>query len=145
LGNDTYVRVKHAAWLYKNWNPRPVLACGNKVAGAMQEVLQSEGVPSNSIWLEDRSLSTHENAVYCSEVLRQHGLHRIALVVNANSMLRAEASFKKVGVEVVPAPCCFNQPKLGWGLLPSWQGIQLNAETTHELVGLAWYWLRGWI
>ena len=145
VSEDTYIRLKHAAWLYKYWYPRPVLACGGKVSGAMREVLESEGVPRELIWVEEHSTSTHENAVYCHDILQQHGISRIALVINANGMLRAAASFRKTGLEVVPAPCCFNHPVTGWGLIPSWQGIELNAETTHELVGLVWYWLRGWI
>jgi uncharacterized SAM-binding protein YcdF (DUF218 family) len=145
VGHDTYIRLKHAAWLYKYWSARPVLACGGKAAAAMGEVLESEGIPKDRIWLEERSTSTHENAVNCQKILQQHGIIRIALVINANGMLRAAASFRKVGLDVVPAPCCFNHPVTGWGLLPSWQGMELNAETTHELVGMAWYWLRGWI
>ncbi len=145
VGPDTYVRLRHAAWLYKSWHARPVLACGGKVANSMREVLESEGVPHDAIWIETHSRSTRENAVNCHEILHQHGFGRIALVTNASSMLRAAASFRKLGDEVIPAPCCFNHVVTDWGLLPSWSSIQLNGETIHEVVGLLWYRLRGWI
>jgi len=145
VGQDTYVRVKHAAWLYKFWHHRPVLACGHKGADTMRKVLVSEGVPPESIWLENQSRSTRENAVNCQKILQGRGLSRIALVVNASSMVRAAASFRKVGIDVVPAPCWFNHVETGWGLVPSWSSIQLNGETIHEMVGIVWYKLRGWI
>ena len=109
---DTYSRVQHAVWLFKHWGPRPVLACGGgpetePYAETMRRILESEGIPPSMIWIEDRSGTTHENAVYGSEVLRQHGISRIALVVDARSMARAAASFRKQGIDVVPAPFRF--------------------------------------
>ncbi len=59
------------------------------------------------IWIENGSRSTHENAMYGAEILRQHGISRIALVIDARSMARAEASFRKQGMTVVPAPFRF--------------------------------------
>ena len=57
------------------------------------------------IWTEERSRSTHENAVFGAEILRQHEIGRIALVIEARSMLRAESCFRKQGITVVAAPC----------------------------------------
>jgi len=28
MGNDTYVRFQQAVWLFKHWDPLPILACG---------------------------------------------------------------------------------------------------------------------
>jgi len=112
----------------------------------MRRILESEGIPPSMIWIEDRSGTTHENAVYGSEILRQHGISRIALVVDARSMARAAASFRKQGIDVVPAPFRFYNLDLSFeDVLPTWRAIQTNGETAHELVGLLWYWLRGWI
>jgi uncharacterized SAM-binding protein YcdF (DUF218 family) len=98
------------------------------------------------IWTEDRSRSTHENAVYGSEVLHKHGVSRAALIVEASSMPRAAASFRKAGITVVPAPIRFTRLHLELSdVVPDWQAIALNGETLHELIGLFWYRLRGWI
>ena len=37
------------------------------------------GVPRSMIWLAERSHTTHENAFYGAEVLRQYGVSTIAL------------------------------------------------------------------
>jgi len=153
----TYSRCRFAAWLHQHWKPLPVLACGggsvgSAAAGAapfassMREVLSAAGVPDSSIWTEERSHTTYENALYGAEILRSHGVARIALVVEDQSMLRAAACFRKQGIAVVPAPSEFRQ----WGPLReeaflSWKAIRRNEITLHETLGLLWYRLHGWI
>jgi uncharacterized SAM-binding protein YcdF (DUF218 family) len=151
--DDTYRRLQHGLWLFKHWDSSvPILVCGGTqddsqpLSYTMRRVLESEGVPFDLIWIEDRSRSTHENAKHGSAILRKHGVSLVALVVEANSMWRAAASFEKNGITVLPAPIRFSQ--LNYELtdvLPSWQPIALNGEHIHELVGLLWYRSRGWI
>lgn len=148
---QTYERCEFAAWIYKHAGPLPVLACGGgksrqPYSVAMRQLLLRAGVPEPMIWTEEHSLSTHENAVYGAEILRERGIGAIALVVEAQSMRRAEACFRKVGIRVVPAPNAFRE--FGpWReeLIPSPEAIARNETTLHEVGGLAWYWLRGWI
>lgn len=150
-GQDTYVRLQRAVWLFKNWKAVPVLACGGGAdakwyADTMRHVLESEGISQDLIWIESRSRSTHENAVYCAEILRQHGISSIAIVVDASSMLRAKASFQKQGFSVIPSPARYTHLSREISdFIPSWQAIALNGETLHEMAGLLWYWLHGWI
>jgi uncharacterized SAM-binding protein YcdF (DUF218 family) len=146
---DTFRRCEHAAWIYRQWGPLPVLACEgarSERARVMRELLRRGGVPEDKVWLEERSRSTHENALYGAAILRQSGIRRIALVVDAQSMPRASACFRQEGVEVTPAPTEFRT--FGpWNeeLIPSWKAIRRNEITLHELIGLGWYRLRGWI
>jgi uncharacterized SAM-binding protein YcdF (DUF218 family) len=148
VSEDSYQRLRHAAWLFQSWSPHPILTCGGNrnFTDAMRHVLESEGIPSNLIWTEIGSRTTHENAVNCREILQQHGIHRIALVVDASSMWRAAASFRKVGITVVPAPIQFQDFDFTLSdVLPTWKAIRSTGLTIHESVGLLWYWLRGWI
>jgi uncharacterized SAM-binding protein YcdF (DUF218 family) len=147
---DTYNRCEHASWIYRRWGPFPVLACEGqqRTPGmtVMADLLRRAGVPENMIWIEKRSRSTRENAAYGAAVLRQHGIQRIVLVVEAQSMLRASACFRKEGIDVTAAPSEFRT--LGpWReeLLPSWRAVRRNEVTLHEALGLAWYRLHGWI
>jgi uncharacterized SAM-binding protein YcdF (DUF218 family) len=150
---DTYERLQHGVWLFKHWRPLPILVCGGTFDGhqpfsvTMRRILvESEGIPSDMVWVESRSRSTHENALYGSEVLREHGVTRVALVVEANSMLRASKSFQKEGITVIPEPIRFARlNREVTDFFPSWSAIALNGETVHELGGLLWYRLRGWI
>jgi uncharacterized SAM-binding protein YcdF (DUF218 family) len=146
---DTFNRCEHAAWIYRRWGPLPVLACEGqqRTAGsAMSDLLLKGGVPGDMIWLEKRSRSTHENAAYGAAILREHGIQRIVLVVDAQSMPRASACFRKEGIDVIAAPSEFRS--LGFlreELLPSWRAIRRNEVTLHEALGLAWYRFQGWI
>jgi uncharacterized SAM-binding protein YcdF (DUF218 family) len=144
---DTYRRVRRAAWLFRYWKPLPILVSGNGLdADVMRHLLESEGVPRNMIWLETRSRNTHESAVYGSEILKARGVARAVLPVEASSMPRAARSFRKAGIDTVPSPVRHTQLTWEFGdFWPGWSAIESNGETIHELGGLVWYKLRGWI
>jgi uncharacterized SAM-binding protein YcdF (DUF218 family) len=86
--------------------------------------------PPSFLWTEERSHSTHENAVYGAEILRQRGITAIALVVEAKSMMRAAASFRKQGITVLPAPCNSSEFR-PWrdGVFPNGEAIERNENT----------------
>ena len=112
----------------------------------MRELLLGAGLPGEMIWTEDRSHSTHENALFSAQILRRHGVRRVVLVVDARSMFRAAACFRREGIEVVAAPSRFRYLSASvddW--LPGWKAVQGNEVTLHETLGLLWYRLRGWI
>lgn len=150
--SDTYQRCRLAAWLYRRYRV-PIIASGGRggprqppYAQTMGELLQQAGVPATMIWTEERSRSTHENALFAAEILAAHHIDDIALVVEATSMPRAAATFRKVGIHVQPAPSEFRQlGPLGEDILPNWKAIGHNELTLHEWVALGWYLLRGWI
>ena len=149
---ETFARCQYAAWIHRNTS-LPVLVSGGgqhgtnpPFASTMRDLLMNAGVPPGTIWIEDRSGSTHENAAFSAQILRQHGARRIALVVDARSMLRAAACFRHEGIEVVAAPSRFfylSATLEDW--MPGWKAIQGNELTLHEMLGLLWYRLRGWI
>jgi uncharacterized SAM-binding protein YcdF (DUF218 family) len=153
VGPDTYIRLRHVIWLFNEWKSLPVLVCGGGArrrsephSELMKRVLEAEGIPRDLIWTEGRSRSTRENALYGAEVLRRHGVTRIVLVVEANSMLRAAACFRKLGFTVIPSPIRFTHVNGGlMDILPTWRAMERNGETIHEVLGLVWYRLRGWI
>lgn len=149
VAEDTYKRCFYASWLHKNWRPLPVLAAGGgsrRYADTMAGLLKEQGVPAPLVWVEDRSGSTHASAVRVAEILRQRGIRRIALVTEAYHMQRSERSFRKQGLEVIPAPCSFRTFQFNVGqFLPNWNPIAYNEVALHEYVGLLAYWIRGWI
>jgi uncharacterized SAM-binding protein YcdF (DUF218 family) len=153
LNLDTYRRLQHGLWLFKHWKALPILVCGGQPkdhpesnSELMRRFLEADGIPRELIWTEGRSRSTHENAMYGAEILRAHGISRVALVVEASGMPRAAASFEKMGIHVVPAPIrFFNLDRSVTDVLPEWGPLARNGETLHEALGLLWYKLRGWI
>lgn len=124
-GSGTVERCAYAAWIHQRLRNLPVLACGGgtplTASRAMAEILREKGVPQSLIGTEERSTSTPQNALFGAEILIRRGIRRVALVVDAKSMLRAEAYFRKQGITVAPAPSSFTQ--LGNNtddLLPGW-------------------------
>jgi len=150
---DTYERCRYAAWIYRQ-SQVPVLACGGgpphgkhpPFFAAMREILIQNGVAEDSIWTEAKSTNTHENAMYGAEILRQHRVHRVTLVVDGRSMKRAMECLRKQGIQVSPAPSRFGSGgpvQEEW--IPGWKGLKGNEETLHEVLGWLWYRIRGWV
>jgi len=150
---ETYERCLFAAWLFKTKRPVPIVASGGPLsagqssnAAVMKQLLVNSGVPESVIWVEEQSRSTHENALFSAAILRQHGVNKVLLVVEAQSMRRAEACFRQAGIEVLPAPSA--RRRLGplfREMIPNWRALYRNEVSLHELGALAWYRLRGWI
>ena len=150
---DTYERSTYAAWLYHHVRPMPVLASGGvnadlpeSTAAVMRRILIGQGVPDASVWVEGRSRTTYENAVYSAEILRAHGVRRILLVTAAYHMARSERCFRKQGLAVTPAPCAFHTMGLEPSdLIPGGEAILDHERALHEYLGFVWYKLRGHI
>jgi len=155
LNEGSYERTRYAAWLHRNWRPLPVLATGgalgppgNKVvvAAVMKRLLITQGVPADSVWTEEKSLSTYQNAVFSARILRERGIRKIVLVTEGLHMRRAVLCFRQQGFEVTPAPCrvrSLNALNRWTQFVPSAGAIEDNEYALHEWVGLLWYKLTG--
>lgn len=153
LGRETYVRSVYAAELSKRWPDTPVVISGGSPdparppsAAAMRDELVRRGVRADRIWLEARSRTTHENAAFTADLLRARRVTHVVLVTSASHMRRAEASFRRQGVQVTPAPCAhystYTLPPREF-LWPSWRAILWNDGMLHEILGMAWYRVNG--
>ncbi|HYW47031.1 MAG TPA: YdcF family protein [Bryobacteraceae bacterium] len=148
---NTYLRCRHAAWLYKHWRAVPVIAAGGPapveaLADLMRHVLEAEGVPPDAIWTEARSSSTYENAVFTAQLLRGRGIRKVALVTEAYHMRRAEGCFRKQGLAVTAVPCSYRTlgVDFSWAVLvPNAKMMTLNDDVLHEWIGLAVYKVAG--
>lgn len=95
-------------------------------------------------WVEPLAADTEQNAVFSAQILRAAGVKRVLLVTHALHMPRAVESFRRAGLEVVPAPTAFYSG--GTNSLTSWMptagGMYRSFYATHEWVGLLWYRVR---
>lgn len=107
---------------------------------------EDEGIAGERITVEDRSRSTHENAVYAKEVIGPRPGAVWVLVTSAFHMPRAVASFRAVGWAVIPYPTDYKvDPRTG--LRPSFslaEGLGTATLAGKEWAGLFGYWMRGW-
>ncbi|RAN82744.1 hypothetical protein B5P43_01300 [Bacillus sp. SRB_336] len=145
--DDAHTRLGFGRRLYLAGRaPMILLSGGDGEAQRMAARLALQGVPPARMWTESRSRDTHENAVYSAQLLRRAGARRVLLVTSAIHMGRAVASFRKEGVEVVPAP---SMPLPHRDRPTSfWHGRRMalfrSANYLHEYLGQWVYRLRGW-
>jgi uncharacterized SAM-binding protein YcdF (DUF218 family) len=157
LGPDTYYRCLHALSLYRQFGGCRILVSGGlsegapegpTLADAMHTFFREHGVAENQLLVENRSLTTRENAVECSRILRERGISKIVLVTEAKHLRRASLCFQEQGIAVTPSSCHAYTSRYRNQLedyLPSPQGAGHFLDAFHEWVGLGYYKLRGWI
>ncbi len=143
LGRLTLERVRYGARVARQTG-LPVLVTGGSVLGGepeaklMREALEHEfGVPVR--WAEARSRTTHENAVFSAEVLREAAIERVVLVAHGMDMRRAMAEFTQQGIGVIPAPTVIagDGPAVPLDFLPSMGGLQGSYYALYELLANA--------
>lgn len=88
----------------------PDAISSNELAEAelMQRILKNE-FQIQASWIENRSTTTEENALFSVKLLKQEGITHIYLVTHFWHMPRAQAVFEKYGLKVTPAPMGFYQ------------------------------------
>lgn len=116
-------------------------------AQAAKNLFVQWGIAPDRIILEDRSLTTWENAVYSMEVVKPAPGTRWLLVTSAFHMPRAMGVFRKVGWPgLIPYPTDYRAPDpafgIPWDLVAS-DNLSLVELATKEYFGLLGYWLGG--
>jgi uncharacterized SAM-binding protein YcdF (DUF218 family) len=154
----TLARLRYAAHLQRRTGLPILVSGGNgssgvdpapedrgytKADGMAAALREDFGVPVK--WVEGRSRDTGENAAFSAALLRADGVKRVLLVTDAMHMPRARTAFERAGLDVVSAPTIFfsNQPLPLYAWVPSAEGMRRSWYATYELIGIAWYKLRG--
>lgn len=114
------------------------------VAALMAATAISSGVPASAVETEDESRNTHENIEYSRERIAAHP-GEVWLVTSAIHMPRAMAVSRRLGLQPTPYPCDYRatETRHWYAWLPNSGGPAALSGALHELVGLAWYRLRG--
>ncbi len=150
VNGEGLVRLRYAARLARRLD-LPILVTGGMPYGgkqsegrAMAQVLEAD-FRTPARWIEEQSSTTSENASGAYAILRPEGRTRIALVTSAWHMQRSVLAFTKAGFEVVPAPTGYISREetgiLDW--IPRSEGLSATRAALWELLGVAWYRLRG--
>jgi uncharacterized SAM-binding protein YcdF (DUF218 family) len=151
---DSRDRCRLAAHYYHDGPPCWLVVTGGQentesgpsLAQAMKDFLVQRKVAGEDVIVEDRSRSTYENAVNTAPLLKDRGVHRIALVTDATHLLRAERCFRAQGFEVVPCGAFYSVRRMEWSLsafLPSPGAVGDLKRASHEWLGLLWYHIKG--
>jgi uncharacterized SAM-binding protein YcdF (DUF218 family) len=109
--------------------------------------LESWAVPQTPMLDLGPCRNTRDEALRAAELVRQHGWNGILLVTSASHMKRSEATFRGVGLEVVPVACDFTGTaavERGARWVPQAQSLVLIQLWLHEVMGMWYYRARGW-
>lgn len=149
-------RVWFAAQLYRAGRAPVVILSGGIAlenaspepeADAMATFIEDLGVPASALLRERASRTTSENAIDTARLLREQRIGTVLLVTSALHMPRAIATFRKQGIEIIPAPSDFEAvpPGGSWLLrwLPDVDALEGSTRALKEYLGLLVYRLRG--
>ncbi|MFP5419519.1 MAG: YdcF family protein [Gammaproteobacteria bacterium] len=149
LNSISLERLRYAARLHRA-SGLPILVTGGKPgAGSlaegriMRQVLEDDyGIAPR--WVEERALTTWDNARFSAPLLEQAGVQRIALVTHAWHLRRAAPLFEAQGLTVIPAGTEFSSARVDsvFDLLPTPAGLRSSGFALHEWLGILWYKLR---
>lgn len=138
----TLERIRYGAYLQTRTN-KPILVSGGAPFGgrseadAMAEALERD-FHSKDVWIEGQSKDTAENAAFSAGILKEHNVHRVALVSHAWHLSRAIKLFEQQGVTAYPAPTGYtdedNENINRW--LPSASALYKSALSIKEYLGL---------
>lgn len=109
-------RSLHAVDLYRA-GIAPVIICTGgfsqartrSEADVCREILESEGIPRTAIWMETRSRSTEENALYTQAIMRTHGWQTAVVISDNYHLLRSNWLFTSLGIQITTSPTTIPQ------------------------------------
>jgi len=147
----TLERIRYGAQLHQT-TKLPILVTGGLVfeknrpseGELMKEVLEKDYLTVTR-WVEGKSRTTYENAIYSYEMLNKEGINDIIIVTQAFHMPRSVEAFEKAGFNVTAAGVGFHSPSKRptyFQLLPSMSAFSTARTVLHEWIGRAWYHFR---
>jgi uncharacterized SAM-binding protein YcdF (DUF218 family) len=130
-GDHKPARMRHAAELYhQGYAPVIIISAGTVVqegdewmveAKVMRRQALQLGLPEETLVIEDRSLSTRQNARYSGQLCKELDIESILLVTSAYHSSRARYVFHQElagRVTVLAQPAPRGHPALLWWLYP---------------------------
>jgi uncharacterized SAM-binding protein YcdF (DUF218 family) len=147
IGAASYPRAFDAVKAWQTGHFRAVVVTGGppnvnhrSVSSTMADYMAGSGIPRERIFLEERSTSTRENALFTQRMIGSWPGKRVLLTSDLH-MFRARRTFEKAGLPADPRPFAEvtahrNRP---FDRLPT------AVSTLTELLKIAYYRARGWI
>ena len=150
--NTSADRFIQAVKLYKAGEIKHILISGGngklndrnfREAAWVKGELESVGIPPSSIFTEDKSNNTQDNAIHSKIILDSLQLKPpYLLITSALHMPRAALIFQKAGLKVIPFPCNYTAGRGSfsfWDLIPTPFGLFSWDDYLKETVGYWWY------
>ncbi len=137
-------RYPQARLLFTGGNP-DLYSSGPTEADVARVFFSGLGLDIHHIAFENRSRNTRENALLSKRLANPRFGQTWLLVTSAADMPRAIACFRAVGWPVTAYPVDYHTRQTTAGAIPGLVSGMRNVDwATHEWIGLAYYWVRGW-
>jgi uncharacterized SAM-binding protein YcdF (DUF218 family) len=147
IGLSSYWRCVYAIRAWRSGQFQAIVVSGGPQPGTdepravvMGRFLESNGIPQDKIFLEPRSESTRENALFIAQMIAAWPGKKV-LLTSDYRMFRALRAFEAAGLAVVPRPVpdVLKQYNSPWNR--EYCVVTLAAETG-KILG---YWWNGWL
>ena len=107
-------------------------------------------IPMGRVFPLGICVDTHDEAIRTFDLVTQNHWHKLLLVTSASHLRRGEATFRKLGIEVIPVGCDYSglawlEGSRHWLAVPRMDGLNLLGRWFYEQSGWWWYWWKGWI
>jgi uncharacterized SAM-binding protein YcdF (DUF218 family) len=148
-------RVLEASRIFHATDPAWVISSGGRVypddpavpsGESMRDALVQLGVPRDRVVVETQSRTTHEEAVIIAPMLRSLAVDHVVLVTSDTHMLRSLCTFRAAGIDSIAAiarnPHADAPSRTRFS--PGDRGLQAFGGIAHEILGIAYYSVRGW-
>lgn len=147
IGLSSYWRCVYAIRAWRSGHFHTIVVSGGPQPGAdepravvMGRFLESNGIPHDKIFLEQRSESTRENALFTAQMIAGWPGKKVLLSSDYH-MFRARRAFEAAGLAVVPRPVPdvlkqYNSP---------WNREYCVVTLATESGKIAGYWWKGWL
>jgi uncharacterized SAM-binding protein YcdF (DUF218 family) len=135
------------AWVICSEGASEILPDAQPSGAVKQDALVRLGVPAPRILVVTDAVSTRDEAIRIVPKLRSLEARHVILVTSDTHMRRSLATFRALGIDAIPAitrDAELSKPWSNW-LVPSEQGLGLTHEIVHEVLGLGYYTVRGWV
>jgi uncharacterized SAM-binding protein YcdF (DUF218 family) len=148
-------RALEAARVFKLIDAAWVICSGGKLRPddvdiatgvATSEVLKELGVPAERIVIDTTARNTHEESEVVKAMLPRLNVDHVVLVTTDVHMRRSLGAFRAAGVRAIPAIVGdpFPPRSLKEWVIPGDAGLWSTNLFAHELLGIAYYAVRGW-
>ncbi len=147
IGLSSYWRTVSAIRAWRTGHFRALVVSGGPQEGTEEPVavvigrfLVLNGIPRDKLFLETRSGSTRENALFTASMIAGWPGKKVLLTSDYH-MFRARRAFEAAGLDVIPRPFpdVLKQYNSFWNR--EYCVVALGSETGK----IAWYWWKGWL
>jgi uncharacterized SAM-binding protein YcdF (DUF218 family) len=115
-------------------------------ASAYRDAAIRLGVPADRVVLEDRSQTTHDEALLLKTLLAERHVGRFVLVTSPTHMPRALRALRAVGLDPIPSPSPARTTSPSrWWLMPDRDSLAVSDAAVYEVCAFVYYLARGWL